>query len=92
MCAVGGQGKTTTPASVKPPSTTLTSSSTSTSGKPATSTAVKPQESAKKKLEKIDLNAVKSVVFAELVPVLNYHILLLCFNTVCQMTGKVCSR
>jgi len=54
---------------VKTPSTTVTSSSTSTPGKPGTSTSTpaataKPQEPAKKKLEKVDLNAVSSAVLS----------------------------
>ena len=72
--AAGQQSKTATQASVKTPSTTVTSSSTSTPGKPGTSTSApaaataKPQEPAKKKLEKVDLNAVSSAlvsVFAD---------------------------
>jgi len=67
--AVGQQSKTVTQASVKPASTTVTSAAASTPGKPGTSTAAKPQEPAKKKLEKVDLNAVKS--FTDLVLVMS---------------------
>ena len=68
--AAGQQSKTATQASVKTPSTTVTSSSTSTPGKPGTptstpaATTAKSQEPAKKKLEKVDLNAVSSALLS----------------------------